>query len=54
MVRTWWFHCQGLGSIPNWGTKIPQAAWHSQKNKNKKDFKKNYFIFLAGKTTVKM
>ena len=29
MVRTWCFHCQGLGSIPGWGTEILQAAWHS-------------------------
>ena len=52
-----WLGCHDStvgGSILSWGTKIPQAAWHSQKNKNKKDFKKNYFIFLAGKTTVKM
>ena len=27
MVRTWRFRCQGSGSIPRWGTKIPQAAW---------------------------
>ena len=25
------FHCWGLGSIPGWGTKVPQAAWCSQK-----------------------
>ena len=25
VVRTWCFHCQGLGSIPGWGTKIPQG-----------------------------
>ena len=23
----------GPGSIPGWGTKIPQAAWRSQKEK---------------------
>ena len=23
---------RALGSIPGWGTKIPQAAWHGQKN----------------------
>ena len=29
VVRTWHFHCWGLGSIPGWATKIPQVAWHS-------------------------
>ena len=24
----------GMGSIPGWGTKIPQALRHSQKNRN--------------------
>ena len=35
VVRTQHFHCPGLGSIPGWGTKIPQAAWQSQKKKKK-------------------
>ena len=26
---------EGAGSISDQGTKIPQAAWHGQKNKNK-------------------
>ena len=29
MVRTPHSHCQGPGSIPGRGTKIPQAAQHS-------------------------
>ena len=33
MVRALCFHCQGLGSIPVWGTKIPQAVWWGQKIK---------------------
>ena len=33
MVRTWRFHCHGPGSIPGWGTKIPQATGHGQKKK---------------------
>ena len=37
MVRTWRFHCRGVGSIPGRGTKIPQVAWHGQKKK--KDIK---------------
>ena len=24
VVRSWCFHCRGPGSIPGWGTKIPQ------------------------------
>ena len=37
VVRTQHFHCQGLGSISGWGTKVPQAAGHTlpQKIKNK-------------------
>ena len=30
------FHCCGLCSIPGWGTKILQAAWHGQKPPFKK------------------
>ena len=29
VVRTWHFHCQGPGSIPGQGTKIPQTTWYS-------------------------
>ena len=25
MVRTWYFHCRGMSSVPDWGTKIPHA-----------------------------
>ena len=35
-VRTRCFHCHGLGSVPSRGTKILQAAWHGQKQKQKK------------------
>ena len=31
VVRTQRFPCWGPGSIPDPGTKIPQATWHSQK-----------------------
>ena len=31
VVRTRHFHCQGPGSIPGQGTKIPQAMRHGQK-----------------------
>ena len=33
MVRTWYFHCRGMSSVPDWGTKIPQAAWCGKKKK---------------------
>ena len=33
VVRTWHFHCQGLGSIPSGGTKILQAIIWGLKKK---------------------
>ena len=36
VVRTPRLHCRGPGFNPWLGTKIPQAAWHSQKKKKKK------------------
>ena len=33
----------GTGLVPGQGTKIPHAAWHSQKKKKKKIEKKPYF-----------
>ena len=38
-VKILWFRCHGPGSIHGKGTKIPQAVWHSEKNKRRK--KKN-------------
>ena len=35
VVRTLRFHCQGLGSMPSWGTKILYAMWYGQIKKNK-------------------
>ena len=32
MVRTGYFHCRGLGSIPGQKTKILQTMWHGQKS----------------------
>ena len=32
MVRIPGFHCHGPGSVPGWGTEIPCAMQHSQKN----------------------
>lgn len=29
-VSTCCFGCHGLGSVPAWGSKILQAAWHNQ------------------------
>ena len=33
MVRTWSFHCSGWGSVPGWGTEIPQAMVQLEKKK---------------------
>ena len=33
VVRTQRFQCHGPGSIPGWGTKIPQAVQNGQKKK---------------------
>ena len=30
------FTAEGVGLIPGWGTKIPQAAWCGQRKKKKK------------------
>ena len=35
VVRIPDFHCCGVGSIPGWGTEIPQAARRGQKKKKK-------------------
>lgn len=43
MVRTWSFHCQGLGSISDGGIKTLQAVWHNynkiQPTKHRKKIK---------------
>ena len=33
VVQTPSFHCWGLGSIPDWGPRIPQATHHGEKKK---------------------
>ena len=33
MVRILGFHCCGPGSIPGWGTEIPQASGEAKKKK---------------------
>ena len=45
MVRTWRFHCQGLGSIPVQGIKIPYAVWCGQKKKKFLDVYAKHFTF---------
>ena len=40
VVRTLLFHYHSPGSIPGWGTKIPQAPRCSQTEKKKKERKK--------------
>lgn len=39
MIRIWSLHCRVLGSIPGWGTKIPQVAQCNQKNNNNNKIK---------------
>ena len=34
-LRLWAFTAEGLDSIPDWRTKIPQASWYGQKKKKK-------------------
>ena len=41
VVRTSQSHCHGMGSSPGQGTKIPQAMWCGQKEKEKKERKKH-------------
>ena len=41
-----------LGSVPGWGTKILQAAWHGQKKKEKEEKKNDvalpsYGVFMS-------
>ena len=37
VVKTWCFHCQGLGSIPGQGTKTLQAMQYGHKKREKLD-----------------
>ena len=47
MVRTWRFHCWGLGLIPSQGTKILEALRRDQKKKSSKYFVFPYNFFFA-------
>ena len=40
----WWSTAGGQVLIPGQGTKIPQAAWHGQKNKQKKVIKTSLIL----------
>ena len=47
VVRIPGFHCHGLGSIPGWGTEIPQDMWCGQKKKKSRHpINVNVFSFL--------
>ena len=46
VVRTWHFHCPVLGSVPDWGTEIPQAIPQCQKGKKNKREREMYRIEL--------
>ena len=43
VVKTLCSTVEGLGSIPDWGTKIPYAAGYGQKEKKKKTRKEDIF-----------
>ena len=45
------FTAVGLGSIPGWGTKILQAKWRGQNNKNNK--KENHGASLVAQMVKK-
>ena len=40
MVRAPHFHCWSPGSTRGWGTKIPQATWHSRKKNPSKELQR--------------
>ena len=45
VVRTLYFHCRGMGLIPDQGTKIPHAMRHSQNSfLEKKKLLGNYLL----------
>ena len=48
VVRTWNFHCRGLGSIPAWGTKIPQAMGYGLNKEINKKTKGDANIYNQG------
>ena len=46
---------EGLGSIPGWGNKIPQAAQHGQKRKKENLLKAGHikaYIHVCGCTVI--
>ena len=52
MVRTRPLHCGGLGSIPGWGTKTPQAVVRPKKKKRKEVYNSSVsHIELEGAVT---
>ena len=47
MVRILGFHCCDLGSIPGWGTEIPQAKWPKNTKILFDSLSSFFFFFLA-------
>ena len=47
VVKTRASSAGGMGLIPGGGTKIPHAAWHGQKKKNKTPFILTFFVGAA-------
>ena len=53
MVRIPGFKCHSLVSIPDQGTEIPQATWHSQKKKKYKKVKNKLEVITEKSTGEK-
>ena len=53
MVRIPGFQCHSLVSIPDQGTEIPQATWHSQKKKKYKKVKNKLEVITEKNTGEK-
>ena len=52
VVRTQHFHCQGLGSILGWGTRILQAVWPGRENSAKTEEDQTLSVLLSSRKTV--
>ena len=53
VVRTQHFHCRGLGTTADQGALIPQAMWHSQKEKKGEKTTRRYHLTLVRMTIIK-
>ena len=63
VARTWQFHCHGSGSIPDWGSRFPQATplpspprpipAKSYNDKKAKKKKRNFMYYFCNKKILK-